>query len=319
MSRAREIALALGGTGRIESGGRYRCRCPIHGDVNPSLTVQDYPARRDGLDVKCWSAGCDPIAIKRELSRRGLVEGWSGDNSDRPAIDPAELERMAAERRAEQRKRKELAAWIWRKAQPGAHSPELVRYLSECRAIDLAGGIPDCLRFEPRARIPNTDQHCPAMVASVIDALGEIIAVHVTFLRPDGSDKAEMEDARIIIGHPNGGAVRLAPATVELGVAEGIETALSAAELHGIPTWACLNTSTLQAFMVPPAVKRVVIFADRDKLNPKTGKRAGTVAAGTLATRLLEQRIACRIQYPALGFKDCNDELKARKRGERAA
>ena len=48
------------------------------------------------------------------------------------------------------------------------------------------------------------------MVASVIDALGEIVAVHVTFLRPDGSDKAEMEDARIIIGHPNGGAVRLA-------------------------------------------------------------------------------------------------------------
>ena len=71
--------------------------------------------------------------------------------------------------------------------------------------------------------------------------------------------------------------------------------------------------------MVPPSIKRAVIFADRDKINPKTGKRPGTVAADTLAARLLEQRIACRIQYPALGFKDCNDELKARKRRERAA
>ena len=142
MSRAREIALALGGTGRIESGGRYRCRCPVHGDVSPSMTVQDYQARRDGIDVKCWSAGCDPIAIKRDLARRGLIEGWSRDASDRPAIDPAELERNAAEQRAEQKKRKELAAWIWRKAMPGAQSLELARIFASAARLIWRGASP---------------------------------------------------------------------------------------------------------------------------------------------------------------------------------
>jgi putative DNA primase/helicase len=314
--RAREVSLALGGNGRMGAGGRYWCRCPGHDDHNPSLTVKDDSSRRDGIDVRCWSAGCNPVAIKRELARRGLIEGLSRwrENSA-PAIDPAELERVAAERRAEQARRKDLAVWLWGKAEP--QTREVARYLSECRAIDLdgIGGIPDALRFDRRARIPQTQplQHCPAMVAAVTDALGGVTAVHETFLTADGSSKAALEKAKFIIGAPSGGAVRLSRVAEQLGLAEGIESALSAAELHGIPTWAVLSTSGMLGFMVPPSVKRVVIFADRDPINLKTGKRPGTYAAESLGARLAQQRIPFRIQYPALGFADFNDELRARK------
>jgi len=42
--------------------------------------------------------------------------------------------------------------------------------------------------------------------------------------------------------------VQLMPAGGVLGIAEGIETALSAAVLDGVPVWAALNTSLLARF-----------------------------------------------------------------------
>jgi hypothetical protein len=310
--RAREIAMALGGIGRPETRGRYRCCCPVHGDADPSMTVQDYPARADGIDVKCWSANCNPIAIKRELARRNLIAGIV---SKAERVDAKVMAEQARKHRAEQAKRRELAEWIWNKAEPAA--AEVARYLSECRAIDLGriGGVPACLRYSIDALIPLTEpkRFGFAMTASVTDALGQLTAVHQTFLNFAGTDKAGMEDDKFIIGAPAGAAVRLFPVAEELGVSEGIETGLSAAEMHSVPVWSCLNTSGLIGFMVPPSVRRVIIFADRDKVNAKTGKRPGTHAAETLAARLREQRIACRIQYPALGFPDFNDELKAKK------
>jgi putative DNA primase/helicase len=311
--RAREIALAIGGTGRPDARGRYRCCCPVHGDVNPSMTVQDYPARADGIDVKCWSANCHPLQIKRELARRNLIAGIAGAAEQ---IDTKVTMERAAKHRAEQAKRRALAAWLWNKAEPNA--AKVARYLTEGRSIDLEriGGIPACLRYAADAVVPETDpkQHGFAMVAAVTDALGELAAVHQTFLSPSGNAKAGMGDDKFIIGAPAGAAVRLIDAGADLGLSEGIETALSAAELHGIPTWAALNTSGLIGFMVPPSVKRVTIFADRDRINPKTSKRPGKYAAETLAARLIQQRIECRIKYPSLDFADFNDELQARKR-----
>lgn len=318
MIRARDIAVSLGGTGRPESGLRYRCRCPVHGDATtPSLTVKDDPCRRDGIDVKCWSAGCDPIAIKKELARRGLLKGEAGPLL---LVDRKVTERAAIHARRGQAKRKGLAQWLWQKAEPSA--AEVARYLSG-RAIDLGriGGVPSCLRYEVSAMIPETEprRYGPAMIAAVTDALGEIVAVHQTFLSFTGAAKARLAQTKFIIGPSAGAAVRLLPIADDgtLGVAEGIETALSAAELTGIPTWAGLNTSGMIGFAVPPAVRRVVIFTDHDPINPRTGKRPGSHAAETLRDRLKQQCIACEIRYPGDGLKDFNDELRRRKCAER--
>jgi len=316
--RAKEISLALGGNGIARQGGRYWCSCPIHGDKTPSLTVKDDPARRDGIDVKCWSAGCDPLAIKADLIRRGYLPGLGDDEA--PKRDPKALARRADEARREQNKRRDLARWLWSRAEPGKNSRELARYLGERRSIDLEriGGVPDCLRHEVDALIPETEpkRYGPAMIAAVTNVMGGLTAVHETFLNFSGSDKARLADSKFIKGPPSGGAVRLFPIPNDgsLGTAEGIETALSAAELHGIPTWAVLNTSCMSSFMVPPRIKRLVIFADFDKPSAVTGKRPGTVAAESLLARATSQGIACEIRYPSDGFKDFNDELVARKR-----
>jgi phage/plasmid primase-like uncharacterized protein len=75
-----------------------------------------------------------------------------------------------------------------------------------------------------------------------------------------------------------GAAVRLAPAGLELAVAEGVETAASFSALEGLPTWATLGTSNLEAFNPPSCVRRLVVAADADP--------AGLKSAHVLAERL---------------------------------
>ena len=63
-----------------------------------------------------------------------------------------------------------------------------------------------------------------------------------------------------------------------LAIAEGIETALAFQHLHGLPTWAALNTSLLGAFEPPAGIDRLLVCADRDT--------AGLIAAWKLRDRL---------------------------------
>ena len=97
------------------------------------------------------------------------------------------------------------------------------------------------------------------MMAAVTDALGDLTAIHETFLNFSGTAKAGAETGQIHHRRDGRGAVRLTPMAARLGVAEGIATAPSAAELHRVLTWAVLSTSGMTAFMVPPSVRSVVI------------------------------------------------------------
>jgi putative DNA primase/helicase len=49
-----------------------------------------------------------------------------------------------------------------------------------------------------------------------------------------------------------------------LGIAEGIETALSASVLFNVPTWAALDKHGLENFLIPDDVVALMIFADND-------------------------------------------------------
>lgn len=112
----------------------------------------------------------------------------------------------------------------------------------------------------------------PCIVAPVKDVHGETVTAHVTYL--EAGDKlvridsdGVVQPARKILSPLTGRvgcAVRLMPHGDVLGVAEGIETALSAHRIHGLPVWSCLNTALLAKFVPPPGVRRVVIFADKD-------------------------------------------------------
>src|SRR3546814_9504080 len=81
------------------------------------------------------------------------------------------------------------------------------------------------------------------MLAAVTDDSG-LVAVHRTFLDRKGRRARDLQHPRRLLGHPRTGAVRLAPATDTLGIAEGIETAISAMILRSEE-----HTSELQSLM----------------------------------------------------------------------
>jgi putative DNA primase/helicase len=98
-----------------------------------------------------------------------------------------------------------------------------------------------------------------------------------------------------------GCAVRLRPIQGDtLGIGEGIETSLAANSLHGISTWAALNTAMLAKFTPPTSVRNLVIFADADE--------PGLKAAARLTERLQKQ-LQIELRVPPAGFKDWNDVL----------
>lgn len=59
-------------------------------------------------------------------------------------------------------------------------------------------------------------------------------------------------------------AIRMFPVSTTLGVAEGIETALSCKQIYGCNTWSTLNSGFLRKFRAPKGVKHLIIFADSD-------------------------------------------------------
>lgn len=161
--------------------------------------------------------------------------------------------------------------------------------------------IPDCLYVndgEPR-------QNLPAMVGCIqIDK--QAIGVHRTYLATSGDAKAGVRAAKKMLGAAKGGAVRFGPAAPRIGLAEGIETALSAMQADRITVWAALSTIGLKEVVLPAEVREVVIYADGDE--------AGRAAAEALARRLLLSGLRVEIKVAPDG-KDFNnltpDEIRA--------
>jgi putative DNA primase/helicase len=164
-----------------------------------------------------------------------------------------------------------------------------------------------------------------ALLADIVDINGELVAAHVTYLS-DGKKLAIADPestptdprtlpARKIFSKMEGRigcAVRLLPAGDTLGIAEGIETALSAAAIDGLPVWAALNTSLIAKFEPPLQTQRLVVYADSDA--------PGLMAACRLMERLQARvRAGMTIEFrpPPAPAKDWNDTLISRNRSSR--
>ncbi|HEY9091777.1 DUF7146 domain-containing protein, partial [Parasphingorhabdus sp.] len=111
----------------------------------------------------------------------------------------------------------------------------------------------------PKGRV----RFLPAMVAAVrTDA--HIMAIHRTFLRNDGR-QADFTKPKRALGALGTGAVRLfPPRDGTLGLAEGTESALSATQLIGIPTWATLGNERFGIVTISENVKKLYLFVDHD-------------------------------------------------------
>lgn len=119
----------------------------------------------------------------------------------------------------------------------------------------------------------------PALVAGVQRPDGKIVAIQQLKLTNEG-DKADILFPRLTTGALGAGAVRFGPAAEVMGLAEGVETALSATELSGVTVWASLGSSRLHQVELPPEVKEVHIFVDNDEPRRLAAKRAAGVHTG---------------------------------------
>lgn len=167
--------------------------------------------------------------------------------------------------------------------------------------------IPDTLRAHPALGYWNEGREVgkyPALVATIRSPEGKGLSLHCTYT--EKGQKLQDYDARKIMPPVSplncGAAVRLYKAGDTLGIAEGIETAIAARQIHDIPTWSVLNTNGIKAFVPPDICKRLVIFADNDE------NFAGQAAAYELARRL-HGKIEIQIKLPEKPGTDWADCL----------
>ena len=238
--------------------GEHRIECPSCGrggrDKTAGLTIEY------GGEAVLHCFRCSHVEYHRP--ERGAVPRV-------PSIKPV---------RATERKHQTLSDWgraFWRDCQ--SLGGVALQYLHSRRcAIPPQDGD---LRWHPVVKHP-TGYTGPALVALVSDILtNEPLSLHRTWVTPTG--KADLNTPRLPLANHalKGGCIRLWPneaVTYGLGIAEGIETALSLA--HGYqPVWATIDAGHMARFPVLAGIDSLVIAQDQD--------HAGMSAASTCARR----------------------------------
>ena len=285
---AADIARAFHGT---RNGRGYLCRCPLpshgkgRGDRNPSLSVWD--GEDGGLGIKCFGL-CNSRDVRAELRRRGLLgDDVPHDVKHKSRPKPASIEPDPD------------ALALWRS---GGH----IEADSLVRRYFLARGItsepPASLRYLSAHEHVAGRIYLPAICAALQAGDRRVIAVQLTMIDPRGDRKAQVRFPRKTIGRMHDGAVRLAAAGEVLGLAEGIETGLSAMKLFDVPTWCVLGAARMHSVFVPDTVRELHLFADADEAGQAAVER-------TLEAHRRRRVIVHRPLSPGQDFNDVQRTL----------
>lgn len=278
--------------------------CPFHADSSPSFYV--VPAKRF---YHCF--GCDAhgsvIDFIMAYDRVDFLEACRRitGNIVTPQVAPPVMSKAEIEK--EKAAKQSNAVSLWNASVP-ARGTLAERYL-QARGIALPP--PASLRFHAGVWHAEARTYGPCMVGAVQGANGNIIAVHRTWLKRDGSGKADYTPAKKAMGPWSGGHIRLAKRAPVLGIAEGIETALSVmTAIPELPCWSAMSLGNLGA-PVPDEVNEVIICADNDGADKDKAMHEGILAR--CATALKDKGKRVRIAYPPRGY-DFNDWLQQLRR-----
>lgn len=193
---------------------------------------------------------------------------------------------------------------LWASGSPLTGYDPAAKYLQR-RGIRLPW--PAALRYTMRATYLHEDGSRtvhPAMLARFVAPDRASATTHVTYLTETG-EKADVPKAKKLAKAkvPPGGAVPLAPSAETMGIAEGLETALSAMLLFDVPVWAGLSDGGLMKWQPPTRAKNILVFGDND------ASLAGQLAAFSLGHRLLRDGLLAEVRLPDLPGTDWNDVL----------
>ena len=287
----RPIVEALGGD-LYDRGRRANIPGPNHSRSDRSVTLLLLGHR---VVVHSFG-GSDWREVLDFLRSEGLVDDNNavlGGVTRRIGVCATETP-SAAERRA-------VAQRLWDGARP------LPRSLSEthCRRRGIARPLPGPDALRHHAELPVSIYRPgrlsrPALLAGILDPVGRLAGVEITYLAANGSRALDLRLPRKTIGaRPLGSAVRLDPAAPEMLVAEGVFTTLSASAWFGLPGWALLSTRNLRGWSAPEGVRSVLIAADRGQ--------DGEASAERLRVRLGHDGVSAAVALPPGRFGDWND------------
>jgi putative DNA primase/helicase len=282
-----QLAKALGG----DLNGKWiNLRGPKHGSADRSLGFTFDKTAPDGIRVNSFAYD-DPDLCRKHI--KGLLALIAADG---PLAFECDLNTPDETKNAQIR-----ALAIWEAAKPVPGTPVETYLAARCCPITPAVLSNDVIRFN--ATCPFGQSSVPAMIALVRDVrTGEPIGIHRTALKDDGADKRIMPvglSSKMAMGRLKGGAVMLHTADSHLGIAEGIETALSAQRIFEMPVWATLSASGVQNFPVLHGTELLGVFADHDE--------PGLRAALKCAARYNEAGVRVEIRYPEFAGQDWND------------
>lgn len=266
----------------IDAAPRRNKPCPACGG-NDRFTLF-----ADGRHFCRQCGGGDAIDLIRKTCQCSFKEALliGGGSHARPAPMLSQQKSKEPDLEAKIKKAREIIAQS-KMLCPGT---EAWRYLVETRKLPA-----DLLKFDLRCidRLPYYEQdadgkpvatgHYAALVAPVRSRAGEVIAAHLTYLL--NGQKAPVANPKKIVGSPKGGTIRLSFAYDEVGLAEGIETAIAARAIFNKPVWAVMSASLAPFVELPPSIETALIYADRDE------SKAGQIAAYKLTEQLETQGI----------------------------
>lgn len=286
---AREHGLTLKAKGHVERVGP----CPRCGGTDRfSINI-----RKRVFNCRGCQQGGDVIALMQFLTGcnfREAVTSLAGEQTttkthvQEPGKSPLkscafsvpEAEQQPNDYEARQL---EKAKWLRRRSQPATGTP-VATYLRG-RLNGITKPLPPTIRY----LAPRKPSHHHAMLVPY--GLRKVCAVQLTLLKPDGSDKADIESNKITIASPAGMPMVIAPPNDLLGLAicEGVEDALSVHYATGLGAWASGGASNMPklAPAVPHHIEAVTIYAHDDE----SGQRNAQQLAEALDVRGIEIRV----------------------------
>lgn len=289
--------------------------CPFHGGKDDFRVFKDV-SESGGAICSCgeWSDGLALLQHARSWTFREALEavadylGIDSTSNAQSYRDTKEHERLAAQRERERQaklkeedeKKVRSLNNTWMKTIPlNEVEAEPVRLYFARRGLRTKH-LPASLRCHTDLGYyveGKNSGNWPSLVAKAVNLRNEPITLHRIYLTDEGEKASVPGKVKKMMPIPStrslaGGAIRLAEPQDILAITEGIETGLAVQHSTGIPTWVTINATMMPKVEIPPHVKIVAIYADKDESN------AGQKAAKKLADRLRKQGVRVVVLVP---------------------